>query len=162
MLSDSDSDLGNLMARNKQNNHRSNSQEQNYTSSQPVLYSGQVQQISPIFRINANSAVNKDTHHLLPENPVQLSSSEVVDQPKVKMRQTLQLNYQYFSFTSTEMDREEAKEKESCEKSASEESKLGTTKNLWKYNQTRGQEPKFLDGSSMRQTSQFAGSLFSP
>ena len=44
-----------------------------------------------------------------------------------KFSDALKLNYQYFSFTSTELGREESKEKESCEKSASgsEESKFG-------------------------------------
>ena len=67
-------------------------------------------------------------------------------EPKTKLTSALQLNEQYFSFTSTEMnlEHEEAKEKESCEKSASEESRLEMSNSLWQ-SYTMASKPKFLE-----------------
>ena len=75
-----------------------------------------------------NSAVNKDTSKLLVDTHQSMHAiSEVQQEQTAKFSDALKLNYQYFSFTSTELGREESKEKESCEKSASasEDSKFG-------------------------------------
>ena len=60
------------------------------------------------------------------------------------------------------LEHEEAKEKESCEKSASEESRLEMSNSLWQ-SYTMASKPKFLeDPQYIRSASQFANaSLFS-
>ena len=70
------------------------------------------------------------------------------------MHAVLELNHQYFSFESTQMDREEEKEKESCDKSLSAESK-DRTKNPWKA-YPQDSQPKFIAGRTPAISSMFS------